>query len=270
MTQTGYEVIEKAERSGATAEVLEWAYLGSAGTPDRQRVRNQPFSQAPVRQVRLTLKGHGAEFMLESGMLQFMKGRIDVQNDMRRAVGGFLSSMVSGEAVFRPTYRGVGEIWLEPSLGYFLLVELADEELIVDRGTFVACETSISVGASVQKNLSSAIFGGEGLFQTKLSGSGLAVLSSPVPEHELVKYTLERGEKASVDGNFAVLRSASVGFSVGKSARSWVGTATSGDGLLQTFDGPGDLWIAPTVPMYGLQRPVFAGILPPGQGQGRP
>lgn len=268
MSAKGYEVIERVALDGATAEVLEWAHLGNPGRPGSQNIRDQRYSQAPVRQVRLSVKGRG-EFILEAGMLQFMRGRIDIENRIQGSVMGRLfGSMVSGEKIFRPSYKGEGEIWLEPSLGHFLLVGIQNEAIIVDQGTFVACEGSVNVSVEMQKNVSSALFGGEGLFQTKLSGTGLVVLASPVPEHEIVKYTIDRGEQVVVDGNFTVMRSSTVAFHVGKSSRGWLGTAVSGEGLLQKFDGPGDVWVAPTVPMYRLGAPVFHGVGAKGQQGG--
>ncbi|MGB2682539.1 MAG: AIM24 family protein [Candidatus Competibacter sp.] len=61
---------------------------------------------------------------------------------------------------------------------------------------------------------------------------------------------LAGGEKLSVDGNFAFARSASVQFQAEKSAKSWLQTATGGELLLQTFTGPGRVWLAPTQGVY--------------------
>lgn len=255
--EKAYEILESATRQHARVEVLEWARLGCPAGGGRPGARAAFAAEAmarplaPVRQVRISLSG-GPGFLLEAGSLQFLKGRIAIENEAKGVAGRVFAAVVGGESVFRPCYRGTGEIWLEPSLGHFLLVGLDRESIVVDQGTFVACEAGIAVSAEMQKNVSSALFGGEGLFQTKLSGTGLAVLSSAVPESEVVKYVLEAGEKVLVDGDFALMRSSAVGFSVGKSARGWVGTALSGEGLLQTFEGPGEVWLAPTAPMYRL------------------
>jgi uncharacterized protein (AIM24 family) len=68
--------------------------------------------------------------------------------------------------------KGTGEIWLEPSWGYYSFVQLNNETVVVDKGLFYAAESSVEVGLFVQKNASTALFGGEGLFQTKMKGSG--------------------------------------------------------------------------------------------------
>ena len=68
-------------------------------------------------------------------------------------------------------------------------------------------------------DISSAVFGGEGLFQTEAKGSGIVVLNCPVPENELFVYELVAGEKLSIDGNFSLARTGSVSFAAEKSAK---------------------------------------------------
>jgi uncharacterized protein (AIM24 family) len=65
-----------------------------------------------------------------------------------------------------------------------------------------------------------------------------------------VTYELAAGEKLSVDGNFALVRTASVSFKAEKSAKTLFQSVVSGEGLLQTFTGPGTVWIAPTQAVY--------------------
>ncbi len=87
------------------------------------------------------------------------------------------------------------------------------------------------------------------MFQTRIAGAGVAVLFSPVPVEEIVRYQLA-GDKVSVDGNFALMRSENITFRAEKSSKSWIATSVSGEGLLQTFEGTGYVWIAPTQGVY--------------------
>lgn len=61
-------------------------------------------------------------------------------------------------------------------------------------------------------------------------------------------------EKLSVDGNFALLRKGRIEFKVEKSSKSLLGSATGGEGLLQTFTGTGEVWLAPTQSVYERMR----------------
>ena len=109
--------------------------------------------------------------------------------------------------------------------------------------------SGLDISAVMQKKLSAAVVGKEGLFQTHIKGDGIAILYSPVPKSEIEKITLT-GDKLFVDGNFALLRSEGISFKVEKSSKSWVATSVSGEGLLSTFEGDGEVWIAPTQGIY--------------------
>jgi uncharacterized protein (AIM24 family) len=160
-----------------------------------------------------------------------------------------------------PRYRGTGQIYLEPSFSHFLIYRLGGEEVIADKGMFCCGQGSLDVGSAVQKNVSSALFGGEGWFQTRIRGTGICVLESPVPADEVLRIDL-KDETLQVDGNFALMRTGRIEFSVEKSTRSLLGTLTSGEGLLQTFRGTGSVWLAPTQEIY--QRLQAGGMSPLG------
>ena len=108
------------------------------------------------------------------------------------------------------------------------------------------------MGVATQTNLSAAVKGGEGLFQTKLSGTGICILQSPVPSREILKMELHN-ERLQVDGNFAILRTGDIRFTVEKSTKTILGSMTSGEGLLQTFTGTGTVWLAPTQALHSMR-----------------
>jgi uncharacterized protein (AIM24 family) len=130
-----------------------------------------------------------------------------------------------------------------------VIVYLNNEQVVVDKGMFYAAEGSIEVGVAVQKNLSAALFGGEGWFQTKLTGTGWCVLASPVPSNEIVRYHLHN-EHLQVDGHFALLRKGQIDFKVEKTTKTLLGSVASGEKLVQTFTGTGEVWVAPTQDIY--------------------
>lgn len=202
-----------------------------------------------LKQVRIILEDSSVK--LESGALSYMKGDINIKNKTGGVIGlgkKFINSKLTGEKMFKPTYEGTGEIFLEPSFGNFALIELEDEEIIVDDGLFYACEEEVEVGSAMQKSISSVVFGNEGLFQTKISGSGIVVLELPVPESEVFKCKLFN-DTIRVDGNLVVLRTSNVKFTVEKSS-SIIGSTTNGEGLLNVYSGTGEVWLLPTKSVY--------------------
>jgi uncharacterized protein (AIM24 family) len=162
---------------------------------------------------------------------------------------GALAAARTGETVFKPLYRGRGELYLEPTFGHLWLMELRDQTLFADQGLFFCCEDSVAVEAHKVESFSARMAGGEGRYQTKVSGSGMVVFRIPVPQSEIVELKLQE-ETLQVDGSFALLRTGDVRFSVEKASNSMMGALTSGEGLLQTFRGSGSVWIAPTQPLY--------------------
>lgn len=263
------EVVDRAEApDGSVVEVLQYRDLkGSSDIRTAQSLFFAEQSGMHLKMVRIRLKG--GHVRVEPGALYFMKGSLE----MKASTGGGLikglaRKVTSGESFFVNEIHGTGEIYLEPTFGHFFLHYVDDKEggVIVDKSLFYAGTAGLDITSVRQKNVSSALFGGEGLFQTRIVGVGIAVLYSPVPRDEILCYALN-GDKLSVDGNFALMRSERVVFRAEKSSKGLISTAVSGEGLLQTFEGHGYVWIAPTQGVYEkLSRP--AGLLalagPPG------
>jgi uncharacterized protein (AIM24 family) len=177
----------------------------------------------------------------ESGALHYMRGNLRMESKTP-GLGGVLKAFASGESVFRPTYTGTGELFLEPSFGGFHVVELDGETWILESGAYFASESGVSVDVHREQTLT-ALRSGEGLvdFQTKVSGRGRVVIATPGPVEE----TRLDGERMVVDGRCVLAREASVSYSAGRATKSLVGTVTSGEGLVRTYEGRGRLLMAP-------------------------
>ena len=262
----------KAEmRNDSIFQILEYDDLrGSEDVNLAVKLNFMREAGLKLKQVRILLDDSAVQ--LESGALSYLKGDIKIQNKMGGPLGlgkKLFNSKVTGEPIFKPTYSGTGEIFLEPSFGQFALVELQDDEIIVDDGMFYACEEGIEVSSVMQKSISSLILGNEGAFQTRISGDGLVVLELPVPETEIFKCKLNNDE-LKVDGNFAILRTGDIEFTVEKATKSIIGTATSGEGFLNVYRGTGDVWLVPTKSVYqNIQNMRFGDMFNPGGSYGK-
>ena len=188
-----FEVIDSAEDDGFRVEILAYSKLG--GAKDHQTAATVYFAnQAGIRlkQVRITLRD--GEAIAESGALHFMLGQIQMESKIGGVSGlgkAMMNKFVTKEAAVMPRYRGTGQIYLEPSFSHFLIYRLNGEEVIADKGMFYCGQGSLDVGSAMQKNVSSALFGGEGLFQTRIRGTGICVLESPVPADEVLRIDLK-------------------------------------------------------------------------------
>lgn len=238
-------------KNESTFQILEYDSLdGSKDLNTAFRLGLMKNSNIKLRQVRLILNDSAVK--IESGALSYMKGNLEIETKTGGVVGigkKFFQSKVTGESMFKPVIKGTGEVFLESSFSYFTLIELEDEEIIVDDGLFYACEEEIEVGIAMQKNISSIMFGKEGVYQTRLKGSGIVVLKIPVPEKEIFRCKLFRDE-LKVDGNFVVLRTGNIDFSVEKSGSSLIKSALNEEGLVNVYRGTGEVWLAPTLKIY--------------------
>ena len=136
---------------------------------------------------------------------------------------------------------------LEPTYKHILLEDVSEwKGLVLDDGLFLACESKVKQKVVARTNFSSAMLGNEGLFNLCLEGDGVAVLESPVPREELIEFVLENDE-VRIDGNFAIAWSKSLDFRVEKSSKSLIGSAVSGEGLVNVYRGTGRILMAPVV-----------------------
>ncbi|WP_411840009.1 AIM24 family protein [Paracoccus sp. ME4] len=246
-----YTVLDQKTTNGGRIEVVEYGPL--AGSSDARTAEKLFF----LREARMSLKSlritlNRGRCRIEPGALYHMQGKLE----MRTSTGGGLISAVarrvaSGESLFVNEVEGSGELLLEPTFGHFILAEIdGDEGLIVDKGMFYAAIGDIDVG--VFRNRGTGMAAGEGLFQTKLTGKGLVALYSPVPMTEISEARITPEDPLFVDGNFALMRTTGVAFTLRRSSKSWFSTAQSGEGLLQTFTGSGTVWFAPTQHVYEM------------------
>jgi uncharacterized protein (AIM24 family) len=250
------EVLSTAVYDNAKFQVIAINNLEGATSP--VMAMNLYFAQQAglrLRQVKITLNNSAVK--TEAGALYYYKGNITSETKIG-GVSGMLKKAVVGsvtqESAMKPVYRGTGEIMLEPSFKHYVFIELKGNSIVVDKAMFYASSDTVELGVYSQKNISSAMFGGEGFFQIKLSGHGIVVLESDVPSNELMLYNLQPGEELKVDGNFAIARTENVEFCVTKSDKSLLGSAMNGEGFLNTFkvsnNEPGKVWLAPTAPLY--------------------
>jgi uncharacterized protein (AIM24 family) len=116
--------------------------------------------------------------------------------------------------------------------------------MVIEDGLFLACDGGVGVRTVARHNLSSAALGGAGLFNTCLTGKGVVALESRVPREELVSIELN-SDVVKIDGNFAIAWSDTLQFTVERTTKTLVGSAASGEGLVNVYRGTGKILMAP-------------------------
>ncbi len=206
-------------------------------------------SQMNVRKRQLVARLDKSAVILQAGAMQMMMGAVESTTDLKGAGDFFkkvVGSTVTGETAIKPRFSGTGAVVLEPTYRYVILEDLAewDGKLIIEDGMFLACEDSIELSVAARNTVSSALLGGEGLFNTRLTGKGIVALESRVPREELITVDL-KDDVLKIDGSMAVAWSDGLKFTVERTTKTLIGSAVSKEGLVNVYRGTGRVLIAP-------------------------
>ena len=206
-------------------------------------------SQMNVRKRQVVCDVSKSNVTVQAGAMQWMVGNVKATTGIKGVgdlFGKAVRGSVTGESAIKPEYTGDGTLVLEPTYQHILLLDLSEwnGSVVLDDGLFLACESSLKHNAVMRSNLSSAVAGNEGLFNLGIQGNGIVCLESPCPKEELVEVTLDK-DVLKVDGNFAIAWSGSLEFTVERSGKSLLGSAASGEGLVNVYRGTGKVLLAP-------------------------
>lgn len=216
------------------------------------------MSQMNVRRRQIVIeldKEHSA--IIQAGAMQWMGGDIQATTGVKGIgdlFGKALKGAVTKETAIKPEYVGHGYLVLEPTYKYILLKDISEwgsSGMTIEDGMFLACDSHVQNKIVARKNVSSAVLGGEGFFNLSLHGTGTVALESNVPEEELIEIILEDDE-LKIDGNLAVCWSSDLDFTVERTTKTLVGSAVSGEGLVNVYRGTGRVLMSPVAPTSSL------------------
>ena len=210
-------------------------------------------AQMNVKKRQLVCRLAQARVTIQAGAMQWMLGNVNATTGVK-GVGDLLGKAVrgkaSGESAIKPEYTGDGILVLEPTYKHLILMDAADwgGSVVLDDGLFLACESTLQSKTVMRSSLSSAVAGGEGLFNLSLNGSGVFCIESDCPKEELIEITLQN-DVLKVDGNYVIAWSKALDFTVERSGKSLLGSAASGEGLVNVYRGTGKVQMMPTAKM---------------------
>ena len=221
-----FQVIEYQRDLSVTPDNAQQAYYSSLMNVRKRQVVCD-LSIAPVT--------------VQAGAMQWMVGNVNATTGIKGVgdlFGKALRGKVTGESAIKPEYVGDGILVLEPTFKHILLLDL-DEwngSVVLEDGLFLACDSRLKHKAVMRSNLSSTVAGNEGLFNLGIAGSGALCLESPCPMEELVEITLQN-DVIKIDGSMAIAWSGSLDFTVERSGKTLIGSAASGEGLVNVYRG---------------------------------
>lgn len=194
----------------------------------------------------------------EAGAMVSMSAGVQIET---KAEGGLLKSLgravLGGESFFQNFFQAGpqgGEVTLAPELpGDVVLLELAGGTMLIQSGSFMACETGVELNAKVSGK---AFMAGEGLSILEAKGNGKLLVSSYGAIYEK---NLAAGEKYVVDSSHLVAFDGTVSVQP-RTVGGLKSTLLSGEGLVIEMTGPGRVliqtrspqalinWIIPQIP----------------------
>ena len=236
--------------------VLE--YVQDASVSPMNAIDEYFMSKMNVRRRQVVIdisRDHSA--VIQAGAMQWMGGNVQATSGVKGLgdlFGKAIKGAVTKETAVKPEYVGEGFLVLEPTYKYIILQDVSkwgNVGMTIEDGMFLACDANVKRNIVARTTLSSAILGGEGLFNMSLQGNGAVALESNVPEDELIEIELENDE-LKIDGNLAVCWSSNLDFTVERTTKTLVGSAVSGEGLVNVYRGTGRVLMSPVAPTDSL------------------
>ena len=233
-------------------------YVQDASVSPMNAIDEYFMSKMNVRRRQVVIdinKDHSA--VIQAGSMQWMGGNVQATSGVKGIgdlFGKALKGAVTKESAVKPEYVGEGCLVLEPTYKYIILQDVSKWGAVgmtIEDGMFLACDARVKRNVVARKNISSAVLGGEGLFNMSLQGTGVVALESNVPENELIEVELENDE-LKIDGNLAVCWSSNLDFTVERTTKTLVGSAVSGEGLVNVYRGTGRVLMSPVAPTSSL------------------
>ena len=193
--------------------------------------------------ARATLTG-GETMRAESGAMMATSDGVTIDASMQ---GGLVKSLkrsvLGGESLFITTYTAPSQGgWVDCAArlpGDAMLATLdGSRALNIQRGSYLCSESTIEIDTKWGgfKNL----FGGEGGFLIRASGSGEVVASC---YGALDRIMLGAGEKLTVDSGHMVAYDDGVTMTLRRAASGSLTSLKSGEGFVFDFTGPGEVMV---------------------------
>ncbi len=213
-------------------------------------------SEMNIRKRQLICNLSVANVTVQAGSMQWSVGNVNATTGIKGAGDLFTKALrgaVTKESAIKPEYTGGGILVLEPTYKHLILLDTAEwgGSVVLDDGLFLACDAGLKHKTVMRSNISSAVAGNEGLFNLSLNGNGVFCIESFCPKEELIEITLEN-DAVKIDGNLAIAWSNSLNFTVERSGKTLIGSAASGEGLVNVYRGTGKVLMMPSANMPNI------------------
>ncbi len=202
----------------------------------------------------------GESVECQKGAMSWMSDTLEMQTGLGNGGGGFLGALgkmaksaVTGESIFRNTYKaskGDGEVAFASSFpGDIIPFDLnGGKSIVAQKSAYLANTVGINMEIFFQKKIGAGFFGGEGFIMQKFTGAGIVFLEICGC---VCEYKLAAGQSMLVDTGYVAAMEATCSMDI-ETIKGIGNALLGGEGLFNTrVTGPGKVWLQ-TMPINAL------------------
>ncbi|KAG7365172.1 TIGR00266 family protein [Nitzschia inconspicua] len=138
----------------------------------------------PSKIIRISLQDYGGSIIAQRGAYLASNPSVDIQMEFTKK---FSTGFFGGQGFILQRLSGEGDVLVKAG-GTLVERELADGEILrVTSGSIVAFESFVEYDIQMMPGIKNAMFGGEGLFVTSLTGPGKIWLQGMPPDRMIAE-----------------------------------------------------------------------------------
>lgn len=183
----------------------------------------------------------GESMFTQSGGMFYQTEGIKMDTNTRGGLLKGIGRMFAGESMFMATYTAMQDAkvaFASTVPGSIIPVDVSKGRFTIQKGAFLAAESSVELRTTFNKKMGTGFFGGEGFILQELSGRGIAFLEV---DGDAIEMNLAPGEVIKVDTGNLVGFENSVRYEV-ESVKGLGNILFGGEGLFLTkLTGPGKI-----------------------------
>eukprot|EP00545_Synedropsis_sp_CCMP1620_P001528 CAMPEP_0119005354 /NCGR_PEP_ID=MMETSP1176-20130426/1665_1 /TAXON_ID=265551 /ORGANISM="Synedropsis recta cf, Strain CCMP1620" /LENGTH=304 /DNA_ID=CAMNT_0006957143 /DNA_START=190 /DNA_END=1104 /DNA_ORIENTATION=+ len=161
--------------TGQNVFISDYRYEGPEGTFGQVALG----TDFPSKIVRLSVEDYGGKIVCQQGALLCASHTIDIEMEFTK---NLTSGFFGGEGFVLQSLQGEGDVFVKAG-GTLIRRELDEEEqLRISSGCLVAITQDVDYDVQMMPGIKNAMFGGEGLFVTTLTGPGSVWLQGQPPQ----------------------------------------------------------------------------------------
>lgn len=141
----------------------------------------------------------GESMFTQSGGMFYQTEGIKMDTNTRGGLLKGIGRMFAGESMFMATYTATQDAkvaFASTVPGSIIPVDVSKGRFTIQKGAFLAAESSVELRTTFNKKMGTGFFGGEGFILQELSGRGIAFLEV---DGDAIEMNLAPGEVIKVD-----------------------------------------------------------------------